>query len=1022
MAKIRYPSKIIPPVYQTVFDRTRLLDILTEYKHRPLVWVHGSPGAGKTTLISSWLQQQKAPFLWYRMDKGINVCADLFYFLSLSAERNYPHKQFKLPVFTAEYADDIKVFAVVFFRQLFAALKNEAAIVLDNCQEIESDPEFFQVLQIALDNIPEGLQIVCLSRNQPAPFLSRLSLAGDMLQLNPALLRFTDAESSEFLAWLNPDVDKKTSTLLQSKAKGWAIALVLLSQKNPNNIQEQMPAAYEQQQVFGFLMTEILANLDKEALQFLAETAIFNQFTVSMATALTGYQNAQRFLDNLVDKNLLIDRTDEINPIYCYHPIFRDLLNNKNTTSLSHKQFNDLNQRAITILLALNKIDEALPFYLQLQDWSGLKTVLITHAKSLIDNGRHHAVIRWVESLPNDVLACDAWLQFWYAVAIKPLSPNRSAELLDQCYQQFYTTEDLEGLYLTWQVAVESITYSMDDFSQLSVWFKRFDELQAFFPDCPSLELKVKFSVTALQSMAFYNPQHPSLKKLLKISEDGLSGISTKLEQQLICSKLAHYYILTYEVAKLEVLEPYLLDNINDETLAPISRIFNGKLIAHLNLFRGNGPSGVMFYKRGKTISEQFSIELFDSFIELNLAGCYICCGDLVSAQDCLDKTAVDISCNYHLLNSLFHFNTGWLYAIQGQLTLALEHNEHAIHHCQDMKNDHGQVSCLGLKARLLAEMGRWDKAENVLLILSKKHQQLPNKFHLLQYYLSDAWLGLLLNNQNRALIGVTKFLSMASHEQLKFFYGWQPNVMTALCVLAIEHDIEVDYALSLIQVNALCQPPSYLEQWPWPVRIYCFNQFKIELNGKPFRQDGKSQKKLIELLWVIITLGCQNVRSEQICDCLWPDSEGDLAQQALNTAIFRLRKLIGKSVVVVKDGNISLNPDYCWIDILAFEATLNELNSELPFEPENILRLKLINRLFHLYQGAFLKDIDSSIVKVKQKQLQNKLIHQIKHLIAYFERQSDHKQISVFLEQNLDRVLQFEDDYQELQSIPLKL
>ncbi len=110
----RFPAKIIAPVYPSVFQRQRLLDRLTDNQHRPLVWVHGSPGAGKTTLISSWLKQQQTRFLWYRMDSGHNASADLFYFLTLAAQRNYPKKQFKLPVFTAEYAGDIKAFAVFF--------------------------------------------------------------------------------------------------------------------------------------------------------------------------------------------------------------------------------------------------------------------------------------------------------------------------------------------------------------------------------------------------------------------------------------------------------------------------------------------------------------------------------------------------------------------------------------------------------------------------------------------------------------------------------------------------------------------------------------------------------------------------------------------------------------------------------------------------------------------------------------------------------------------------------------------
>lgn len=121
MSKIRYPNKIIPPNYQSVFERQRLFDLLTENQHRPLVWVNGSPGSGKTVLVCSWLQQQQSRFLWYRMDSGNNVSADLFYFLALSVQRNYPGKRFKLPVFTAECANDIKAFATVFFSSIICS-------------------------------------------------------------------------------------------------------------------------------------------------------------------------------------------------------------------------------------------------------------------------------------------------------------------------------------------------------------------------------------------------------------------------------------------------------------------------------------------------------------------------------------------------------------------------------------------------------------------------------------------------------------------------------------------------------------------------------------------------------------------------------------------------------------------------------------------------------------------------------------------------------------------------------------
>ena len=108
-----------------------------------------------------------------------------------------------------------------------------------------------------------------------------------------------------------------------------------------------------------------------------------------MATALTGYSSARDFLDGLVSKNFLIDRTDGTYPLYSYHPILRELLKNQNKRLLTDEQLKDLNRKAINILIEQNKIEEAIPFYLQLQDWSALKPLLLQYSENLINQGRH---------------------------------------------------------------------------------------------------------------------------------------------------------------------------------------------------------------------------------------------------------------------------------------------------------------------------------------------------------------------------------------------------------------------------------------------------------------------------------------------------------------------------------------------------------------------------------------------------------------------------------------------------------
>ncbi len=137
-------------------------------------------------------------------------------------------------------------------------------------------------------------------------------------------------------------------------------------------------------------------------------------------------------------------------------------------------------------------------------------------------------------------------------------------------------------------------------------------------------------------------------------------------------------------------------------------------------------------------------------------------------------------------------------------------------------------------------------------------------------------------------------------------------------------------------------------------IKIFTLGRFSLRVYGEAV----KARSKPIEALKVIIAHGGKGVRVESVTDALWQDAEADVAHHALETTLYRLRKLLGiKQALVLRSGQLDLDPRYCWVDRWSFERKLNQLETAMDNEqPENIIET-LNAELMGLYQGPFLKD-----------------------------------------------------------------
>src|SRR5260370_24279108 len=123
--------------------------------------------------------------------------------------------------------------------------------------------------------------------------------------------------------------------------------------------------------------------------------------------------------------------------------------------------------------------------------------------------------------------------------------------------------------------------------------------------------------------------------------------------------------------------------------------------------------------------------------------------------------------------------------------------------------------------------------------------------------------------------------------------------------------------------------------------KIHVLGHFRLLKLDAPI-QVPRRLRKPQELLQALIALGGTEVNAGALIDALWPDSEGDAAYHALESALYRLRQLLGaRDAVRMEGGKVSLSRDQVWVDAWEFEQQLQRPHDPRANGIERIGRLR---------------------------------------------------------------------------------
>lgn len=955
-------TKLSPPRLPTVVERPRLYRLLDRARKRPVIWINAPPGFGKTTLVASYLRARKIRPLWYQVDEGDNDLATFFHYLGLAAKQSAPRSRIPLPHLTSEYLQGLPTFTRRFFENLYARLKAPALLILDNYQEVAPDSLFHQTMALGIEALPEKIGVIVMSRALPPPAFARLQAVRQIHFISEEFLRLTKEESRSIVRLHTQSQQPSNHSLaeiLHDRVQGWPAGLVLqLEQVEPSINGDPAISGRTPQVIFEYFAREVLHRLSPEQQRFLLQTAFLPDILPTIAEKLTGQATAGAMLAHLYRSRYFTERRmATVDPVYQYHPLFREFLQTQAKAALSSMELSSVQRTAASLLEEAERFEDAVTLYYEAGHLDEIVRLILSRAPTLLQQGRTQTLEGWLKLIPAEQYDQAPWLLYWLGACRQPIDPIESEHLFARAFERFKAQSDRGGMLMAWAGAVSAIQHSWRNFDRLDRWI---DILHDFLPPdvvFPSVEVEThvtSFIITALMwrrpQSELMNPWVDRAKKLIAKSPNMSNGMA-------LSASMTHLFVWLGDFASAEKYNSMLRDAAESQGASPLMKMLFHENNAVLALHRGDAAAARQIAEEALVLSKTTGVHLLDAALLGSAVYGSLFQNDLIQAEQYLVRCAPLVTSPSDMMHGNLLYCQAWLASLKGDTAKAWD----LIQECSKLRWVKGTAlgdAHLSYAAAMLLHPRSDQRANQYLKQAKLAGDQMGSSLIQFMSSLLESHFAIEEGQKERGMAVLRHALAIGRERGFSYFSWWIPQIIARLCAKALEADIEVEYVRQLIRKTKLVPDvdTSTNEAWPWPVKIYTLGRFEIHLDGKPLPPRRKAPYQVLGLLKAIIAFGGKEVASSRLIDALWPDAEGDTGQENLHKSLQRLRRLLTiDDLIQVKDGKVSLNRQICWVDAMAFQLLLNGVDDSKQRHAQPDARERRYEKAIALYRGPFL-------------------------------------------------------------------
>ncbi|HEU0116580.1 MAG TPA: hypothetical protein VFQ80_17950, partial [Thermomicrobiales bacterium] len=413
-----------PPAPEQWSPRPRLEARLDQALSRLLTTVVAPPGHGKTTTVVSWLQTRGLDAAWMSVDGRDAMLTRFAAHVAVALDRVAPGVA--APLFALLTAPDRLAPRELgeSFGEALYDLARDAILAFDDFHAAGSGAagEFVDGL---LHAAPRRLHAIVISR-EPLPFpLARLRIAGEVVELSGADLRFSSEETGELLRLeTGTEVDPAAAAQLQAMVGGWpaAIRIIGIGFGADESFASPAGAARHEQLVLDYLFEEVLARLPALQRTLLMSASLLDRFNAPLLETLATAHGGRVGRDDL-ERLRALELYREIPGLddtwFAYHPLFRDVLGRELARTMDPAVVARLHRGAADWFAAAGMTLDAARRLLAAGDPAAAATLIESRLAGAFAQEDWRSIVAWLQLIPPEelrrrpeLLLASAWVSY----------------------------------------------------------------------------------------------------------------------------------------------------------------------------------------------------------------------------------------------------------------------------------------------------------------------------------------------------------------------------------------------------------------------------------------------------------------------------------------------------------------------------------------------------------------------------------------------------------------------------------